>query len=260
MTADWADLDQELEAWGACRGRACFWWRDDDLEAPSPALDRLLELRADAPIALAVIPKSAKESLAVRLGECPALDILQHGFAHANHSRAGEKKSEFGAHRPATEAIAELSAGRQILADMFGDRFLPVLAPPWNRISGALAERLGDAGLVALSGFGNSTFGPLPNFNTHIDPIAWRTTRRFAGTGAVLAQILATLRKRRSESAMAHPIGLLTHHRQMDEEGWTFVDQFVKTLQAHPNVTLKSIGEILAASPTQAPDIHVTRP
>ena len=70
--------------------------------AATPALDRLLEVaRAfDLPIALAAIPRGIERSLMERLGDEPQAHMVVHGLAHLNHAPPGEKKAEFGRHRP----------------------------------------------------------------------------------------------------------------------------------------------------------------
>ncbi|MBV9567125.1 MAG: glycosyl transferase family 28, partial [Hyphomicrobiales bacterium] len=66
VAAAWEQLDMTLEAIANEDETLAFWWRDDDVVAPSPALDRLLRLseRFDAPVALAAIPLLATEALA----------------------------------------------------------------------------------------------------------------------------------------------------------------------------------------------------
>src|SRR6185503_10933091 len=82
----WDALDAELERWRAAGRVATFWWRDDDAVTDTPALRRLLELRAslDVPLALAVIPANADAALAALVP--PEVAVLQHGFAHRNHA------------------------------------------------------------------------------------------------------------------------------------------------------------------------------
>ena len=82
MKSDWFNLERELDKWGQAGNQACFWWRDDDLEAPGPNFERLLELRRDVPLSLAVIPKMAKPQITKSIGACKEIDIIQHGFAH----------------------------------------------------------------------------------------------------------------------------------------------------------------------------------
>ena len=99
----WRNLSAELDAWAAAGRSATLWWRDDDAVAPSPELDRLLTLaRArDLPLALAVIPARASQDLADWLVAQPArATLVQHGYAHQNHARKGEKKAEFKLNAP----------------------------------------------------------------------------------------------------------------------------------------------------------------
>jgi len=67
---DWAGrLYRELDEWNFAGVAASMWWRDDDAQAPSAALDRALELaqKYHAPLALAVIPHGLDDALAARL-------------------------------------------------------------------------------------------------------------------------------------------------------------------------------------------------
>src|SRR5471030_2384863 len=99
VTANWEDLGLELDAWRA-RGRcAALWWRDDDAAEPTPALDTLIDLAGEVPLALAVIPGRVVDGLADRIAPFRHIGILQHGWQHENHAARGEKKSELGAHR-----------------------------------------------------------------------------------------------------------------------------------------------------------------
>src|SRR5215470_6504094 len=88
IVTDWSDFTAELDRWAAAGLPATFWWRDDDAVDVSPALERLLDLSRDraAPLALAVIPATARPALAVRLAPEVAATVMQHGFAHRNHA------------------------------------------------------------------------------------------------------------------------------------------------------------------------------
>ena len=130
MNSDWAALEQEVDAWREAGREVTLWWRDDDAAEPSLALSRLLRLRPPGcPLGLAVIPAAAKATLAGEL--TGAVDVLVHGFAHANHAAPGARKSEYPAGRAAPD---ELREGRERLDELFGDRALPVFVPPWNRM------------------------------------------------------------------------------------------------------------------------------
>ena len=249
MKSDWFNFERELDKWGQAGSQACFWWRDDDLEAPGPRFQRLLELRRDAPLSLAVIPKMAKPQIAKSIGACKEIDIIQHGFAHKNYETAPSKRSEFGINRTCTQVHRDLSIGKKILSDIFGTQFLPVIAPPWNRIAMIHSRCLVDLDFHAISGFGKQEVSCLQNINTHIDPISWKKNRAFKGARIVLENTVRTLKMKRKNAEYSSPTGLLTHHKQMDEDNWRFIDQFIVTLQSNPHVTLKSIREIMRLKP-----------
>jgi hypothetical protein len=248
----WTELRTELDRWAALGRRPGFWWRDDDAVAPGEALDRLLALaeRHGRQVALAVIPALAEPALAERLAGTNAA-VIQHGWAHRSHAPAGEKNAELGDHRPAEAALAELAEGRARLEQLFGDRFHPALAPPWNRIGPGLRSRLGEVGLAVLSGFGPREAVPgLHLVNTHADPIDWRGSRGFAGVERTLAPVLRHLADRRTGAVDPdEPTGILTHHLVHDSEGWIFLDALFTALGAHPATDWPDAGPLFGARP-----------
>ncbi len=257
--ASWQDLSDELDRWAKAGRIASFWWRDDDAEAPSPALERLLAL-ADAtlPLSLAVIPAHAGPGLAARLAHAPHLSVLQHGWSHANHAPANERTIELGAHRPAAYVLAELADGRQRLARLFGRRFLPVIVPPWNRIAPAIARALpgrdfsglSSRGARAAGRRGSTDSGDSGGFaiaNVHIDVLHWRPRARFIGDDLALGQAVRHLAaRRRREADPDEPTGLMTHHRQHDSACWRFLERFLALTSAHPAVRYLPAAEIFA--------------
>src|SRR5579859_2543429 len=124
VDSGWAALEAELDIWQAAGRTASFWWRDDDAIAATSALDRLLGLAEDIPVALAVIPANAEAGLGERLARTPGVAVLQHGWRHANHAPAGERKSELGSHRPLSQRLDELRLGGERLHALFGPRAL----------------------------------------------------------------------------------------------------------------------------------------
>jgi len=239
-----------LLAQAAEQGRTIpFWWRDDDAVTATPALDRLLALagRHSLPLALAVIPRDTTPALAARLAGERRVRVLQHGYAHIRHSPEGEKKAELGAHRPAPEILAELSTGRDRLQALFGAQFLPVLVPPWNRLSDAVSEARASIGL-----FGLSTYGPPDRpdplwVNTHVDIFAWKPERRpltraeaFALLGREVAARLAGDRS---------PVGLLTHHLVHTEASWALLEEVLGITGRSPAIAWPPLEELFPLTP-----------
>ncbi|WP_373087706.1 polysaccharide deacetylase family protein [Sneathiella sp.] len=238
---DWDDLKEELDIWQADRRVTTFWWRDDDLIAPTPALERLLHLRDhfEIPLSLAVIPDTVDPALAdQRLDGCI---ILQHGAEHRNVAPAPQKKSEFPEGRPMAESTAVLAAGKERLGKLFEDRFLPALVPPWNRIAAHILPQLPALGYIGLSRFSARPAAvPVPGLvevNTHIDPVNWRGDRKLLPLPVMLEMVCGHLRARRQKTVdTEEPTGLLTHHLVHDEFAWAELYKLISFLDGHPAV------------------------
>jgi hypothetical protein len=260
--AAWAACAAELDRWRAAGRPATFWWRDDDAGAPHPGLTRLLGLaaRLRLPLGVAVVPAWLEDEVARLLREAPpGVAVLQHGWAHANHETApppGERKvrpAELGAARAAPVVLAELAAGWARLRAALGPRALPVLVPPWNRIAPAVAAALPAAGYAALSAFGPRhaavAIPGLGRLDCHADPIVWREGKRFAGPAATLARLTAHLADRRAGGAdPAEPTGLLTHHRDMTETFWGFLEEWLARVRAHPGAAFPDLAGLVAGA------------
>jgi hypothetical protein len=250
--ATWSDFDTELDHWTAEGRRAGFWWRDDDAVTATPALDRLLAIADDTPIALAVIPAEAREALARRLDGVTTVNVVQHGWRHANHAPAGDKKSELGLHRPLRVRLEELAHGRDRLAALFGTQALPVLTPPWNRLAADLVPHLPKIGFRGLS-----TIGPRPAaellpglrvVNTHVDLLNWANRRGCIGETAALGAIVDHLVARRlGEADPDEPTGLLTHHLVQDAATGEFLRRFVTVARRHPAAALLTASPLFQA-------------
>lgn len=235
--ATWAELDAELEFWHAAGERPTFWWRDDDTEAPTEALERLIDLseKYNAPLHLAVIPENIDPGLAPRLAAAPLVWNMQHGFAHKNHEPKGERASEVGKSRDLALQEADLREGWHRMQSAGLPNLLPVMVPPWNRIGAQVIPHLSAWGYCALSGFDRrmerTDASGLQHFNGHVEPLRWRPDALFAGTEKTLEQCVVHLRERRTGLAdRDEPTGLVTHHLQTPEEAWAFCDAFAGRL------------------------------
>jgi hypothetical protein len=244
--APWQVLAAELDAWAGAGRVARLWWRDDDAVAPSAALDRLLALADGVPLTLAVIPAGAGLDLVRRLDGLESVAIVQHGIAHENHAPTDQKRSELAS----AAVLPALTEGHRRLAALFGERLLPVLVPPWNRIAPGLIPLLPGCGFAGLSGFGPrwqrlATPG-LVQVNTHADPIDWRARRcRPAGEIAVrLAGQLADQRLGRADAG--EPVGFLSHHRLDDPAAEALAADLAALVAAHPAARWVGLAEALA--------------
>ena len=251
--ATWAALTAELNAWAAAGRQAMFWWRDDDAARVTPPLRHLLAVaaRAKVPVALAVIPAHATPELTGPVVAAPGVSVVQHGYAHVDHAPSGAGSWELGIDRPLADVAAEIATGRDRLAELFNDRFVPVMVPPWNRIAAPVTAVLPGLGYIALSGFGPRAAphaAPrLAVVNTHCDPIKWRGGAHFAGLASSLSDVIEHLTDRRLGRAdAAEPTGLLTHHADMDGQAWAFTEDLLQALNDHPAATVATIADFVS--------------
>jgi hypothetical protein len=228
----WNALAGELRAWRDAAAPPRLWWRDDDAARGNPALSRLLRLaeKSGVPLALAVIPESA-EPEALR----GARWVIMHGCDHRNRAAEGEKKTEFAAAESDAAALARLARARERLAALAGERFVPVLAPPWNRFRESLVARLPEAGIRGLSRYGprHAPGNAVREVNTHVDIVAWRGERGFVGEDEALAMLVRHLSARRAGVVdAAEPSGVLTHHAVHDAGAWRFLERLFDETRA----------------------------
>ncbi|MFH1912993.1 MAG: polysaccharide deacetylase family protein [Pseudomonadota bacterium] len=253
MAADlFAPLLKELDNWSRCRAVATLWWRDDDAAAPCAPLERLTRLGADHGVAcgLAVVPARTGPALRDHVLAAPGLLVLQHGYAHVNHAPPGNGAWELGPHRPTAEILAELRAGMEILRDLFGTRFVPAVVPPWNRMDPALLALLPGLGFrgVSASHGRDATTSPLGmrRADAHCDLLSWKGgPARFAGQEKCVTSITEHLKEKRSGRVNPdEPTGVLTHHLEMDEDAWIFMDDLLSATRSQPAAAWTSPADI----------------
>jgi hypothetical protein len=246
-------LVRELDIWRGAGTTASIWLRDDDASAPSPALDRLLALAAGhrCPTLVAVIPALAIGPLAERLTTETLAVPCVHGFRHANHAPPSLKRTELIENSPTrtpAHVVEELREGLGMLKAMFGLALAPILVPPWNRMSDAVAGRVHEAGFAAISGHGWRRFASdLPQMNTHVDIIDWSGSRGGHGPTVVADMAVRSLHCARASGATA--VGILTHHLTHDETAWKVLERLLATLADHPACRFADARELLLAAP-----------
>jgi hypothetical protein len=245
----WAALDREITLWGD-QGPS-VWWRDDDAVDATPALDRLLALRArlGIPLALAVIPVFARPALvkAVAAQGGPDVRILPHGWNHDNHAPEGAAKSELAAGRNPAEVESQLTRGRRRLERLFGDRILPVLVPPFNLIAPHLIASVRKTGFTHLSVDGDFTGLDFPTRNVHVDIIDWNKVSAVPTAQAVRDVVMALRLRRYGLIARASPIGIMTHHLAHDEAAWSLAQELLSRIAGRRTVVFPPIEGIFAS-------------
>jgi hypothetical protein len=256
MTA-WDVLHRELDQWLELDRAATLWWRDDDAAAATGALRQILSLgdAFDVSVALATIPARLDTTLGALITRHPRAVVLQHGYAHENYARAGDKKIELGPQRPFMHTLADLVTGWQRLEHEVGRQAIAVLVPPWNRMAPGLVPLLPEVGFRGLSMFGarrpTRPGERLICANAHFDIIDWRGSRAFVGIPAALMQLVAHLEARRTGSAdPEEPTGLMTHHADHDFESWQFVETLLTRTRRHAAVRWLAATDIFTPTPS----------
>ena len=223
----WQALEEEMGRWRDAGRTVDFWWRDDDATVPTEPVKQLLDLSdcSAVPLALAVIPLAAEKALF----EGIRARVLMHGTDHRNRAASGEKKTEFAMAETSEDALGRLARAKERMGALAGPAFLPVLAPPWNRIRHELRPGLASIGLRGLSAFGaraEESIAGVVEVNAHVDIIDWRGTRAFCGEEAALTAAARHLAARRTDNAdAAEPTGWLTHHELHDARAWSFLER-----------------------------------
>ena len=237
--SNWQCLADEIQQWSS---PVQFWWRDDDAVANSGALQRLLMLASQyrIPVHLAVIPHSLQASLSVINKEQHSANcyVLQHGYDHQSYAFEGQRKIELGGSQDVPQLLQKLAQGLALLKFQFGEQFLNILVPPWNRIADDVASELPEIGYTQLSVLGAKKQDETAfNLNVHIDIIDWKQ-RCFAGEEVILAKIISHLRDKRltSLSGVIKPCGLMTHHLDHDLNCWLFISKFFQFCRQHENI------------------------
>lgn len=241
--SDWQVLINELDQWHDAGKVATLWWRDDDACVLTPQLEQLIAIadNAGVPVHLAVIPARLEEPATEFLLKSPNTRILQHGFAHIDHAPKGEGSWELGDHRPLEAVEKELRQGFRILHAAFGDKFLPVLVPPWTRFSEKLHPILSQVGFKAFSAEGfrdkRKNANGVQTIHAHCDPVKWKQNARFKGVQRVAEDFASHLKKRRlGQCDPTESTGLCTHHMDHSAELWAFLPEFLQVTTSHPAV------------------------
>ena len=242
----------ELNAWKRAQMTATLWWRDDDAALPRVELDHLIRLSNEhaVPCGLAAIPMLAGEPLRKNISDAAYVWILQHGYAHKNHAPPGSGAWELGLHRPKSAVLEDLRNGMLKFSQLFKSRFVPVVVPPWNKMDSELLAYLPVMGFRGVSASYRKHRpvppGDLRIADAHCDVLAWKKKEaRFAGAEQCVNDLVEHLKDRRTGIVdFDEPTCVLTHHLEMDDAAWDFMDALFSVTTAHPAVNWISPTEI----------------
>lgn len=224
-----------------------IFFRNDDVDEDEAPLRRLLRLflERNTPVNLGVIPgrltAACAELLAESVGDAPALlELNQHGWLHLNHEREG-RKCEFGASRTYAEQLADIARGQARMTESFGPNWFPVFVPPWNRCAeetlGAI-DHLGFRAFSAKQGSSVVTGRRFEEISITLDLYRWNGGARMKSPVEFVDELIAQLSRQQT-------IGVLLHHKVMDEQAFFFLDSLLDTLAAHPAVRFHTFQSLL---------------
>ncbi|HEU0174189.1 MAG TPA: hypothetical protein VIC84_06470 [Blastocatellia bacterium] len=226
---------------------ARIFFRNDDVDQDEAPLRRLLRLflERNTPVNLGVIPGRLTAACAGLLARsaCAAPELLelnQHGWRHDNYEREG-RKCEFGASRTYAEQLADITQGQARMNEAFGPNWFPVFIPPWNRCTEETRRAIDHLGFRALSAKqGNSvaTGYRFEEISITLDLYRWSGGVRLKAPEEVVGELIAQLSRQQT-------IGVVLHHKVMDEQAFLFLSSLLDALAAHPAVSFHTFQSLL---------------
>lgn len=228
-----------------------LFFRDDDVEEDEAPLRRLLGLflERETPINLGVIPgrltAACAELLAQSIIAAPALlELNQHGWLHLNYERE-RRKCEFGPSRTYAEQFADIARGQARMTEAFGPNWFPVFIPPWNRCTEETHRALDQLGFRALSakrGGSVVTGYRFEEISITLDLYRWKDGARLKSPEEIVDDLIAQLSRQQT-------IGMMLHHKMMDERAISFLGSLLDTLASHPTVRFHTFQSLLRQAP-----------
>ncbi len=227
------------------------FFRNDDVDADEQTLRQLLSSfeSLNAPLDLAVIPGRLTESCVALLEEYDRsqFGLHQHGWQHLNHETTG-RKCEFGVSRSYDEQLDDIARGQRRMNKAFGQNWLPVFTPPWNRCTEETYRTLDQLGFEALSidngkppisGYG------FREISVTFDLYRWKGEPAMKSPESVFSELAIQVN-------YLDTIGIMLHHKVMDAAAFSFLEQLLETLSNCPNVRFHTFQGLLRGSVPRA--------
>lgn len=217
-----------------------IFFRDDDAGWHMDALDAMLDgfAAAGCPVDLAVIPAVLDDQNAQRLRRWQdwhrGIGCHQHGYAHVNYEAAASRKCEFGPVRPVERQCADITIGRERLADMLGP-VDPIFTPPWNRCLPETVARLTGMGFRGYSS--DHVITAVANDISMIPvTLDWDRARREGRLIDALSAALASPHGR---------LGIMLHHATLGPDDRSLLAAVLALFCNHDAVRLRSMRYFL---------------
>ncbi len=138
------------------------------------------------------------------------IDIVQHGWMHADHSHQAGQKYEFGPSRSLKAQQEDIRRGLQKMRRAFGDLFTPAFVPPYHGYDERTLRVLQEEGFQVLSAGGRRP-GSLRDFLELPARISFSRYEGNRRAGVFRAnEIIAMLAKDAPRRSLT---GVLTHHQ-----------------------------------------------
>ena len=247
------ELRESLELLQAEEKQVRIFFRDDDIDEDEDSLVRLLDLflAHGVPLNLAIIPDLLSDATVRRLHTRElwipeSLGLIQHGWKHTNHELDG-RKCEFGISRSLADKFNDIARGKSRLEEAFGPRFYPAFTPPWNRCTHDTYGVLDELGFVVLSkdqGKDSAQGHRFQEISTTLDLYRWKDGATLKPADEIVPALISQMRG-------LDTIGILLHHKVMDNTALTFLDQLLDELARCPVVrfhTLKTLMQQIEAT------------
>jgi predicted glycosyltransferase len=246
-TAWQTELRGSLELIQAEGKEVQLFFRDDDIDEDEESLLRLLDLflAHGVPLNLAVIPDllsdaTVRQLLLRELWIPESLGLIQHGWTHINHEREG-RKCEFGISRSLADKFTDIARGKKRLEEAFGQRFYPAFTPPWNRCTQDTFGVLDELGFVVFSkdqGDEAIQGHRFQEISTTLDLYRWKGGPALKSSDEIVPTLISQMRE-------LDTIGILLHHKVMDDTALTFLDQLLGELRQVPVVRFHTFKTLM---------------
>jgi hypothetical protein len=224
-----------------------LFFRDDDVDEDENSLRKLLSifLEEEAPVNLQIIPDRLTRPAASLLLRYHRLrpdlfELNQHGWRHINHEREG-RKCEFGPSRSFDEQLADIASGREVLEESLGAAFSLVFTPPWNRCTAETLRALDQLGFQGYSGFRSgepvSGYG-FRDVSATLDIHRWKNGVVMKRADEIVSELISQLRE-------LDTIGIMLHHKVMDEDGFDLLSCLLKVLSGSQVINFRRFQGLL---------------